>query len=292
MRNGLIIRLISGDYKVHDIDTKETVIAKPRGIFRIKEEAPKVGDYVEYKIIDGVAIINKINKRKNDLIRPTICNVDQAIVVFSVKEPDLNLNLLDSFLVVLEYNDILPILVFNKMDLLSESELIETKKIINYYHSIGYTTLTTSTKLNNLENLDELISNKISVITGQSGVGKSSILNVLDPNLAIKTAEISKALGRGKHTTRHVELIPFNNGWVADTPGFGLIDFVDMSEVDISHSFIEFFKASSRCKYNGCLHKNEPHCEVKRQVEEGTILKSRYDNYLLFIEEISKRRKW
>ena len=220
MRNGLIIRLISGDYKVHDIDTKETVIAKPRGIFRIKEEAPKVGDYVEYEIIDGVAIINKINKRKNDLIRPTICNVDQAIVVFSVKEPDLNLNLLDSFLVVLEYNDILPILVFNKMDLLSESELIETKKIIDYYHSIGYTTLTTSTKLNDLDNLDELISNKISVITGQSGVGKSSILNVLDPNLAIKTAEISKALGRGKHTTRHVELIPFNNGWVADTPGF------------------------------------------------------------------------
>ncbi len=273
-------------------NTKETVIAKPRGIFRIKEEAPKVGDYVEYEIIDGVAIINKINKRKNDLIRPTICNVDQAIVVFSVKEPDLNLNLLDSFLVVLEYNDILPILVFNKMDLLSESELIEIKAIIDYYHSIGYTTLTTSTKLNDLDNLDELISNKISVITGQSGVGKSSILNVLDPNLAIKTAEISKALGRGKHTTRHVELIPFNNGWVADTPGFGLIDFIDMSEVDISHRFIEFFKASSRCKYNGCLHKNEPHCEVKRQVEEGTILKSRYDNYLLFIEEISKRRKW
>lgn len=292
MRNGLIIRLISGDYKVFDLDTKEIVTAKPRGVFRIKEESPKVGDYVEYEIIDGVAVISKMKKRKNDLIRPTICNVDQAIVIFSVKEPDLNLNLLDSFLVVLEYNDILPILVFNKMDLLNEEELIETKKIINYYNKIGYTTLQTSTKLNKIDNLEKLLENKISVFTGQSGVGKSSILNVLDPSLSIKTAEISKALGRGKHTTRHVELIPYSNGWVADTPGFGLIDFVDMTEVDVSHSFIEFFEASSKCKYNGCLHKNEPSCEVKKLVEDGSILKSRYENYLLFIEEISKKRKW
>ena len=292
MSQGLIIRLISGDYLVYDLDTKEIVTAKPRGVFRIKEESPKVGDYVDYEIIDGVAVINKLEPRKNDLIRPTICNVDQAIVIFSVKEPDLNLNLLDSFLVVLEYNDILPILVFNKMDLLNEEELEQTNQIIEYYNKIGYTTLKTSTKQNNIDNLDSLLENKISVFTGQSGVGKSSILNVLNPNLSIKTAEISKALGRGKHTTRHVELIPYNNGFVADTPGFGLIDFVEMTEVDVSHSFIEFFTASSKCKYNGCLHKNEPSCEVKRLVEEGSILKSRYTNYLLFIEEISKRRKW
>ena len=143
-----------------------------------------------------------------------------------------------------------------------------------------------------VDELSGYIKDNISVITGQSGVGKSSILNVLDPSLSIKTNDISKALNRGKHTTRHVELLKIKNGWLADTPGFGTMDFIDMDEVDISHSFIEFFDSSSNCKYNGCLHINEPHCEIKKLVEEKKILSTRYENYIQFITETKSKRKW
>ena len=187
--------------------------------------------------------------------------------------------------------NILPILVFNKMDLLNEEELIETKKIIDYYNKIGYTTLQTSTKLNEIDNLEKLLENKISFFTGQSGVGKSSILNVLDPSLSIKTAEISKALGRGKHTTRHVELLSLGEGYLADTPGFGTVDFTGIDAYTLSQQFREFFEALPNCKYGQCLHINEPNCEVKRRIENNEILKSRYENYLLFVKEIQETKK-
>lgn len=292
MSKGLVIRLIAGEYKVYDLDTKIIINAKPRGVMRIKSSAPKVGDYVDFTLInENSGIIEKIEERRNDLIRPYISNIDQAFVIFSVKEPDLNLNLLDKFLVTLEYNNIKPIIVFNKWDLLNNEEIKTTKEIISYYESIGYKTIITSCNELVLNDLKDYIKNKISVFTGQSGVGKSSLLNLIDPNLSIETNEISMALGRGKHTTRHVELLQIGDGWVADTPGFGTIDFEGMEKIDLAQNFIEFFKHSSCCKYNGCLHINEPACKVKELVNENVILKSRYDNYLVFINDLGKDKK-
>lgn len=292
MNNGLVIRLIAGEYKVYDLDTKVVINAKPRGVMRIKSSAPKVGDYVQYTLIDELnGIIECIQERKNDLIRPYISNIDQAFVIFSVKEPDLNLNLLDKFLVNLEFNNITPIIVFNKWDLLNSDEIVSIQEIIDYYKSIGYKTIITSCNECVLNDLKDYIKDKISVFTGQSGVGKSSLLNLIDPKLSIETNEISLALGRGKHTTRHVELLEIESGWVADTPGFGTIDFEGMEKIDLAQNFIEFFKYSSECKYNGCLHINEPSCKIKELVENKTILKSRYENYLTFINDLGKDKK-
>lgn len=292
MARGLITCLVAGQYTIYDLETNQIYNAKPRGVFRIKGLSPKVGDYVEYKVDNNNSVITKIEDRKTDLIRPSICNISQAFVVFSVKEPDLNLNLLDRFITILEFYNIEPILVFNKWDLLKEEEINEVESIINYYKKIGYKIVRTSATQSILNELKNYIKDKISVITGQSGVGKSSLLNQIDPNLDIKTSSISKALNRGKHTTRHVELIKLEDGWVADTPGFGTMDFIDMTEVDISHSFIEFFNESSECKYNGCLHLNEPYCKIKELVNKNIILKSRYENYIQFINEVKNKRKW
>lgn len=289
---GIIIKLIAGDYTIYDDISHKSIIARPRGIFRKNNLSPKVGDYVEYDFYEGTYVITKVFERKNDLIRPSICNIDQGFLVFSVKEPDLNLNLLDRFLVIFEWNDILPIIVFNKTDLLAEQEKQSIAIIIDYYKKIGYKVLETSAKNNLVEEILPLIDNKISVITGQSGVGKSSILNVLDVNLFLKTQTISNALNRGKHTTRYVELLHLHNGWIADTPGFGLIDFFDMNEQDMAHSFVEFFDFSKHCKYSCCTHTSEPNCYVKNQLANNNILKSRYENYLLFKNEIKNKKKW
>lgn len=287
-----IVSLIAGLYKIVDLETNALFNSKPRGVLRIKGSSPKVGDIVNYTLLEeNNAIIESIEERTNDLIRPSICNIDQALVVFSVKEPDLNLNLLDKFLVTLEYNNIKPIIIFSKWDLLKEEEIAGIEEIINYYSSIGYSTIKTSTESGLIDELKSLIKGHLSCLTGQSGVGKSSLLNALNPSLSLRTNEISTALGRGKHTTRHVELLEINGGWVADTPGFGSLEFFDFDELSLSQNFVDFFAASKNCKYNCCLHLNEPKCAVKDGVENGTILKSRYENYLTFIEDLRRSKK-
>ena len=246
---------------------------------------PKVGDYVEF----NDSTITKISPRKNDLIRPFVSNIDKAFLVFSVSEPDLNLNLLDRLLALVEFNDIKPIIVFTKLDLLKEDKREEFNKIKAYYEHIGYTTYSSSIDALPKDLINE-IKGCISCLAGQSGVGKSTLLNLHDSSLNLKTDTISYALGRGKHTTRHIELLEIGGGFVIDTPGFGSVDFSGMSENDLAFSFSEFFKASKECKYNMCLHLSEPNCKVKELIQKGEILKSRYDNYLLFIDEIRGQR--
>ncbi len=292
MNKALVTCIISGDYTLYDLDKKNIITAKPRGVFRNNKTTIKVGDIVTYDKNASV-IITKVDKRKNELIRPSIANIDQAIVVTSLKEPDLNLNLLDKFLAILEYNNILPILVFSKIDLLDEDELAKKMCVINYYQKIGYLVFTTTTKESGvIDVIKPYIKDKISVMVGQSGVGKSSLLNIIDENYQLQTDAISKALNRGKHTTRFTILLPFEGGWIADSPGFGIVDLNDFDELILSQSFKEFFKISEKCKYNCCLHINEPGCFVKKSVDDGEILKSRYDNYLLLQKEIRKNRKW
>ena len=272
---GLIIKSISGEYDCL-LSNNEIRTCKPIGIFRLKKITPKVGDNVE---VEDNSIIS-ISERKNDLIRPFVSNVDKAFIVTSIVEPDLNLNLLDRLIINTEYNNIEPILLFSKIDLISEFNKYEN--ILNYYKKIGYKVFLLPNDINEIK---QEIKNSVSVLCGQSGVGKSTFLNLVT-DLNIKTGEISKALGRGKHTTRHTELIKTCDGLIADTPGFGTLD-LEMDEVSLSQNFKEFFEV--KCKYNGCLHLNEPGCIVKEKVESGEILKSRYDNYLLFIKEIKDK---
>lgn len=281
--SGLIVKAISGEYTI--LKNGERFVCKPRGVFRYKEMTPKVGDYV---LFDDKTIY-EIKERKNDLIRPFVSNIDKAFLVFSVKDPDLNLNLLDRMLAVIEFNDIKPIIIFTKLDLLKEEEKEDFNIINNYYEKIGYKTYLSS-KDNLPSELDKEMKGAICCLAGQSGVGKSTLLNLYDASLNLKTDEISYALGRGKHTTRHVELIELNEGFIIDTPGFGSLDFIDMTVEDLSQSFVEFFEASKKCKYGMCLHLNEPGCMVKEKVENNTIFKSRYDNYLLFVDEIRGQR--
>lgn len=284
MREGQIIKSISGEYTI--ALGKDKIVCKPRGVFRYKGMSPKVGDIV--LVNEETRSIIEIKKRKNDLIRPVIANVDKAFLVFSVKEPELNLNLLDRMIAIIEYNNIEAVIVFTKLDLLEEKE--EYFKIRDYYKKIGYTIYESSKDLLPYELLDELKDN-VCVLTGQSGVGKSTLLNQFDSSLNIKTNEISQALGRGKHTTRHVELLSLGDGYLADTPGFGTVDFTGIDAYTLSQQFREFFEALPNCKYGQCLHINEPNCEVKRKIENNEILKSRYENYLLFVKEIQETKK-
>lgn len=291
-KQGLIIKLIGGQYSVFDYESHLTYVCKPRGVFRHKDVNPKVGDHVVFEAADQKhGTIVEVGPRRNDLVRPYIANVDKAILVFSVKKPELNLNLLDRFLALIEFNNIEPILIFSKMDLLDKSSHDEVVGYTNYYKNLGYVTYHTSVYSMDKSILLDEIKDKVCVISGQSGVGKSSLLNAIDPNLNLKTDEISEALNRGKHTTRHVELIPLNDGWIADTPGFGLLEFHDMNEIDLAHSFIEFFEKSNKCKFNGCLHDKEPNCAVKKAVATKEIMLSRYENYLSLLNEIREKNK-
>lgn len=273
---GIIIKNISNDYVVLCKNGEYT--CKPRGKFRNDKITPLVGDNV---IIDpDNKYILDIKPRKNMLIRPSVANIDQALIVTSVKEPDFSTNLLDKLLVVITYNNIEPVICLTKLDLLNDSELKEIKKYIKYYESVGYKVILNTDK----KELKEILKNKLTVITGQSGAGKSTLLNTLDKNLKLKTNEISKALGRGKHTTRHVELYHIYDGLVVDTPGFSAIDLSDIPNIAIRDNMKEMYDNLANCKYRDCMHIKEDGCAVKKKVETGEILESRYNNYKNFIE--------
>ena len=274
---GRIIKLISNDYTVYT-DTQDIYVCKARGKFRNDKITPLVGDIVEFDPKNKYIL--KIFERKNELIRPPVSNIDQAFIITSVKDPDFSTNLLDKLLIVIEFSNIIPIICFTKLDLLTKEELIQINSYISYYKKIGYKVLINT----EYDEIKKLFKDKITVFTGQSGAGKSTLLNKLDSNLNIKTDQISYALGRGKHTTRHVELLNIYNGWVADTPGFSSLDLTRLSNNDIKQNFIEFNNYEHLCKYKDCMHDKENECGVKQKVKEKVILESRYLNYLKFIK--------
>jgi len=273
---GKIIKLISNDYSV--LTDEGVLVCKARGKFRNMKVSPLVGDEV---IIDkDNKCIKEILKRRNELVRPPVANIDQVVIIANVY-PQFDTNLLDKLLVIIEYNNIEPVICITKMDLISDSEKEEINRYINYYKKIGYKVYVNT----DIENISKLFKDKVSVFTGQSGAGKSTLLNRLDESLNIKTDEISLALGRGKHTTRHVELLSLCDGLIADTPGFSSLSFIGMTKEDIRDNFIEFNTYRHDCEYKDCMHVSETKCEVKKQLEENNIIKERYENYLKFINK-------
>lgn len=272
---GIIIKNESNNYTVR---TKNGVhICKPRGKFRFENVTPLVGDKV---LIDAVNdYIIEITPRRNALIRPSIANVDIALIVTAVKEPKLDYNLLDKLLTIVSYNNIEPIICLTKIDLLEKDEENKIKKTMSYYQKTGYKVITNQ----DLKKLKNILKNKITVFAGQSGAGKSSLLNKLDKNLNLQTNEISKSLGRGKHTTRCITLYDINGGLVADTPGFSMVDFHGMEKIDIRDNMKEMFDNLEKCKYRDCMHLKEEGCCIKKMVENKEILESRYNNYKAFI---------
>lgn len=273
---GRIIKIVSNDYTVKCEDGN-TYICKARGVFRNKKITPLVGDFV--KITKEKNLIEEIMKRKNELIRPPVSNIDIALVVTSAKEPDFSSNLLDKMIDIIEFNNIMPVICISKYDLLDNTK--EMDEIITYYKKIGYKVFINT----QIEDIKKIFKDNVTILTGQTGVGKSSLINKLEKSMDLKTGEISKALGRGKHTTRHTELFELFDGYVADTPGFSSLNFIGMNKEDIRDNFIEFNEYKDKCKYRDCMHVNEDDCEIKRRVSNNEILKSRYDNYVKFILE-------
>ena len=273
---GQIVKIISD---LHFVKANDTVYeCKCRGKFRNQKIIPLVGDEVLFD--EKEKWITEILPRKNELLRPPVANIDQGFIITSVKHPQFSCNLLDKLIVLMERSKVVPILCLTKMDLLSPEEQKEIRTILKYYAQLGYTVLENT----EIDAIKAKFKGKTSVFTGQTGAGKSTLLNRLDPNLSLKTGEISLALGRGRHTTRHVELIALFGGKVLDTPGFSALDFSGYSKEEIRDAFIEFKKYP--CKYQDCMHLKEDHCAVKEALQEGKILPSRYETYQKLIQEV------
>ena len=264
MKQGIIIKNISNQYDC--LVDEKVLVCTPRGKFRHSKLTPLVGDKV---LVDPEKkLITDILERKNELKRPSVANVDIALIITSTKEPDISLNLLDKQIVNIEKNNITPVIVFTKLDLLNSEQLKDIKNIMRYYKNIGYKVLTNK----NLFKLKLLLKKKIVVLTGQTGAGKSSLINKLDKSKNVKTSPISKALGRGVHTTRNTEIYEVKNIYIVDTPGFSSLDIADIKPTELKKYFKEFNYIN--CKFNDCTH--EKNCEITKAVENGIIRKSRY----------------
>ena len=288
MKDGIIIKGISGFYYVEV--GQDLYECKARGIFRKKGLSPLVGDRVAISIIDEAdkkGNIEKIYERKSELVRPPIANVDKVLITFSVKEPNPNMVLLDRYRVFSEKENLDIRIILTKVDLDEDGTIVD--RIVSDYGRIGYKVIPVSVETGQgIDQVRQELEGCISVFAGQSGVGKSSILNAIEPGFKIDTAEISQKLGRGKHTTRHSELYKLGpNAIVADTPGFSSFELTDIEIEELQEYFIEFAKFDG-CRFGSkCIHKNEPACAVKEALEVGEIAESRYKSYLQILDEIN-----
>lgn len=284
---GKIIKSISGVFYIESMG--EVYEAKQLGSFKKLKMKPLVGDIANFAEKDGSCLIESIEERKNELIRPNVANVDNLLIVMTISTPSINLLLLDKFLVMAEYNHIRPIIIINKKDIKLD------ELIYNMYKGIGYDVFETS--IYDDESIHRVlneIKGQTSVLSGPSGVGKSSIMNYLNKNKLIKTQEISTKLNKGKQTTRSVQLYSIDEDTnIIDTPGFTSLELDFLQEEDELKNYIkEFNKYKNKCRFASCAHINEPDCEIKRQVEEENISRIRYKNYLLMYEEIKAKRRY
>lgn len=315
MTKGRVINLNGGNYQVI-LDDKSIITAKASGRLRYKKVdsnsefnistnkmsrktsttrvklSPKVGDFVILEINDGINYITEVMPRKNSLIRPDISNVDQIILVFAAKEPTFSFYLLDMFLANIIKADITPVIIISKADLLTDDEYVSLNLKMDYYRKMGYIVMfVNSLNLKERGQILDILRGKVSVLSGQTGAGKSTLINGIIPGFSLNTNEISKALGRGKHTTRESTLYSYEDILLGDTPGFSKFDlsFFDLDPQKLSHLFKEFDEY--KCKFNDCAHlKNTPGCGVYEAYVSGKILDTRYINYLKMREEIIKNR--
>ena len=290
MTKGQIRQSLSGYYDI--FSEGKTYRTRARGNFRKKGQTPLVGDYVEFKADnENEGYVLKILERKNQLVRPPVANVDCAIVVTACIEPDFSSNLLDRQLVMLSENEIVPILYFSKADLMDETTKERMLPVFDYY-SKYYRTVVSEKNMADEELVSALLgeAGNVLVVMGQTGAGKSTLLNRLDPKLKLETGEISKALSRGRHTTRKVSLMDVKGHLIADTPGFSSFELREIEKERLSSLFEDFNEYSPQCRFRGCLHLNEPDCAVKAAVLEGKILESRYENYKLFQKMIQEQK--
>ena len=298
MPQGLIVKALSGYYYVRPDEGGEQLQCRARGIFRKKGDSPLVGDRVMYSLTgNGEGSVDELLPRYSELVRPPVANIDLALLVFAVVEPELSRLLLDKFLVHVEQAGLRTLICLTKSDLLAKPEYErhsdDIAAVQRDYERVGYPVLLCCAKTG--EGADELLerlAGHTTVFSGQSGVGKSSLLNRLIPGLQLETNEISSRLGRGKHTTRHVELIAHPaGGYIADTPGFSQLDFDKIEAEELTSYFIDLAAGAGGCKFRGCLHRSEPGCAVREAVAAGRIAQSRYEHYVLFVEEIKDRKR-
>ena len=290
---GKIVKGIAGFYYVHVVEFG-LYECKAKGVFRKEKIKPLVGDNVEIDILDETekkGNIVEVLERKNELIRPAVANIDQALVVFAVTKPKPHFNLLDRFLIMMESKGIPVVLCFNKKDIAKEPEIHHLKEI---YESCGYQMIFTSAlEKENIEKVKQLLRGKTTAIAGPSGVGKSSLINIFQPDANMETGTISEKIERGKHTTRHSELICIEEDtYIMDTPGFSSLYTNDFEKEELKYYFTEFEPYEGKCKFQGCDHVHEPNCAVKAALEEGKIHHIRYENYLEMYNELKEKRRY
>lgn len=283
---GKIIKGIAGFYYVYVAGTG-IFECKAKGIFRKEKIKPLVGDNVEMELLDAqekTGNIISILPRRNELIRPSVANIDQALVIFAVEKPKPNFNLLDRFLIMMEQRQIETIICFNKRDLVNSQELDSLRAI---YEPCGYQVLTVSAKRQQgLEEVREVLQNRTTTVAGPSGVGKSSIINLLSPEADMETGTLSEKIDRGKHTTRHSQLLYIDKEtYIMDTPGFSSLYLTDIGQENLKDYFREFQKYEPFCRFQGCSHIHEPDCGVKAALAEGSISPVRYENYVMLYED-------